>query len=590
MTWWESVVAVLVVLAAIGALVLTNETWAQRVEERALVREVHAADRFVDVGVTVKIVVHDPHGQELLPGKPRLRVVGKPRHFGGVVDTKAVPPRIVGPSQCWDTPSRRPDQPQPRIWYMSEAQAQIALHNYPVTQPDKMGQLVYGSEGAGKTRCLAYWHYFRWLEHLGENREGGQTAPTAQRLNFVRLEMLDLFASDWYTYKVSDACFVMCDGTRIQLVSTYRQSKAQGSPIQGFNWSWCGRDEGQDQVEVHEDIVSRGRSARGGGELYHQLITATAKDNSEWKTLRDILLHSGKWIKRGLSIYLAPFVSRQSIDDKAATMSAREALRRFGRPDGTIDDLPPELAVYHAWSRDHNLIPIPQVGWIDCTAQELAPWGSNIQALVGHDPGSLNDVSIVLKAYRAPRERRPRWFVVDEITTRQTTTESHVAVLLDRMRDQWGLNLLDRHNRLVKDGPQFMVRADPYGNTDTKPDRSCYTVFRQAGILLHPAAYSRENPTQPGRVPKREGIEMVNTLLCNSASDRRLFIARNQDGAPAAPMLLAALEQSRRNERGEAETERKDKHDLSHWPAALRYALWAIERPRLQALANGAIQ
>ena len=39
--------------------------------------------------------------------------------------------------------------------------------------------------------------------------------------------------------------FELCDGTRIRFQHTHRQSAAQGSPVQGFNWSWAGRDEMQ---------------------------------------------------------------------------------------------------------------------------------------------------------------------------------------------------------------------------------------------------------------------------------------------------------------------------------------------------------
>jgi hypothetical protein len=569
----ERIVAALVALAVIGCALLTNRAFRQRQIMRKVSERVEGAGRYVDAGVIIKTVVADPKGDIALEGKLgsiRLRVVGEPVAFGGLIDTHSVPPRIVGPSKA------------PRVWYCSPEQAQIVLHD----DPAQLGQLVHGSEGAGKTRALAMWHYVRWITQIGEGRHGGQTAPTIKRMDMVRDEMRALYGADWYRYRTDETRFVMCDGSRIQLVSTAPRPDKQGSPVQGYSWSWCGRDEGQDQLDVHEDIQARGRSAKDG--RYWQVITATAKDDSDWRALRDMLIESGHWVRRELSIFRSPFVSPAYISAQEKVVSPREFRRRFGDPKtGKVDDLPPELAVYPAWDREQNLIPIPELGWHDVTAQELAPWGANLQALIGHDPGTLFDVSLVLKAYRGSRDRRPRWFVVDEVTTEQTTTEQHVATLLDRMRGHWGLNLLDRHNRPVQDGPRFMVRADPYGNNDTKPDRSCYTVFRQSGILLHPAAYSQADTTKPGRVPKREGIDMVNTLLCNAASERRLFIARNPDGRPAAPQLVKAIETSEKNERGEAETEKKNRKDLSHWPASLRYALWAIERPRLIAIAGG---
>jgi hypothetical protein len=43
---------------------------------------------------------------------------------------------------------------------------------------------------------------------------------------------------------------------------------------------------------------------------------------------------------------------------------------------------------------------------------------------------------------------------------------------------------------------------------------------------------------------------------------------------------VEALEMSERDEAGKAEAQKKGASDLSHWPAALRYALWPYERVR----------
>jgi hypothetical protein len=259
------------------------------------------------------------------------------------------------------------------------------------------------------------------------------------------------------------------------------------------------------------------------------------------------------------------------------SMSPREFARRV-----LAQDVGPERMTYPTWDREHNLLRVPDIGWPDVTSAVLAPWGSNFGALVGHDPGSLFDVSLILKAYGSPL--RPLWVVVGEVTTEQTTTEQHVAELLKVARGDFGLNVLDRHGKPAT--ACMLVRADPYGNNDSKPHRSCYTIFRNAGIVIHPAAYSEEGD-KPGRVPKNEGIEVVCSLLCNAADERRLFVARDERGLPVAPRLVKALESSERDLAGKAETQRKDEHDQSHWPAALRYALWAVERPRLMQSAKG---
>jgi hypothetical protein len=250
--------------------------------------------------------------------------------------------------------------------------------------------------------------------------------------------------------------------------------------------------------------------------------------------------------------------------------------------------------VYMAWERAKNLRPVPQVGAQDVTRSELAGYGPLIDVLVGHDPGKLCDVSVILKAYRLPGSGLTHWWVVDELTTDNTTTEQHVDVLVKRLRERWGCNRLDLRNRPMDGSPLALVRADPYGDSDAKPDRSIYTIFRQAGLDIRPAAYSpvrqgaMAKPT-PGRIDKDARIEVVNSLFCNAAGDRRLFIACDERAQPAAPKLLEAIELSEREEgTGKAEVYRKGRaSDLSHWPSALGYALWSVEKPRMRAAGTG---
>lgn len=560
----------LAVVLAIGSGVRTNLTHEKRQLERDLRSEVRSGDRYVDLGVILRVVVADRAGDELIEGKPRLRVIREHR-LGGLLDTSAAPPRIVGPSRS------------PRIWFCSEDQEPIILHS----DSGPLGQLVYGSEGAGKTTALAMWHYVRWLEHLGEDREGGQTAPNKRRLKMIRDEIVRIFPREWYEHRKADDVFLLCDGSRLQLIHTHQQSGEAGSPVQGFNWSWAGGDEAQDSIARHADIQMRGRSAKN--KRYKQCRTATAKDTTEWRDFRSKLLNDkavdnrgiALWVKRTLLGRRSPFVDQAWWDEQRYQMSEREYLRRV-----EAQDVGPERQTYHSWNRERNLIRIPEIGFRDVTERELAKWGARFGRLVGHDPGSLFDVSIPLRAFDLHPKQLPIWIVVDEITTEQTTTEEHVAEFLRRMRDDHGMNLLDRRGMVSNDNSRCLVRADPYGNNDAKPDRSCYTIFRNEGVTIHPAVYAPDG-TKPGRVPKDAGIELVNTLLCNAAGESRLFVALNDRGQPVAPNLVKALETSERDEKGRAETQKKDENDLSHWPAALRYALWAIERPRIKLRAAG---
>lgn len=578
--WLTRAVALLVLLGVV--LVISNTTYRKRKQQRAILddrvaeylsRNGRDFDRYVDVGVELRTVVADPDGETLIAGKPRLRVI-KSESYGGIVDTRSG--ELVAPSRS------------PVIWYASGEQELIAVHE----DSEPLGQLVDGSEGAGKTRTLAMWHYFRWLEHVGEKREGGQTAPTKKRLRMFLGELRQLFPRAWYRYVKSEDLIVLCDGTRIQLVSTHQRSGDEGSPIQGYNWSWCGRDEVQDQVAVHEDIESRGRAAKlvDGVIRYKQCATGTMKDSPAIRSLRAMMLSSGDWAHRRLLIVNSPFVDKDFIARKKRSMSDREFRRRM-----LAEDLPPELATYPAWDREKNTIHIHD-GFLDVTPAELRVWATRVPLgmLGGHDPGTLWDVTLMLRAYSTPETRAraarlqepeaPIWVVIDELSTERTTSEQHVAELVRRVRSQWRMNLLARDGKPSGDCPQFFVRADPYGNNDARPDKTCYTTFRNAGIRIEPAAYAA-NSNKPGRVPKEAGIELVNTLFCNAAEERRLFIAVDEQGQPCAPKLIEAIESSERDTDGKAETQKKDEYDVSHWPAALRYALWAVERPRLKRLA-----
>lgn len=553
---------------------LTNDSYRERAIMRKVANRVEGFDRFVDASVMIHVVSAEPKpNAETVEINGRTLYILRSKAHGGWIDTKSTPPTLGHFS----------GKENARHWYCSEDQEAALYH-----KGNQLAQLIDGSEGSGKTRLLCMWHYLRWIDNIGQYREGGQTAPTLGRLGLVKNEMLQAFAPNWGRYVARDDFegFEMCDGTRIRFRYSHAQSKAKGTPIQGFNWSWCGRDEMQDQVEAHADIQARGRSAKDG--KYYQLGTATAKDDPTWRTLRDKLEQSGLWLRRTLLGPRSPFVHPDHWEAMKATMPLREYKRRV-----LALDLPPETATYPEWSRETNLITPQDLGWADVTRHELRGSGPNYTMLVGHDPGLTIDVSLFLRAYVTTRNEqsyyagrvKPFWVVLGELNTEQSTTEHHIVKLLETVRERWQLNLVDRKGRVTSEVNQILVRADPAGNTDTRTDKTVYTQFSNAQIRIKPAAYNADGDGH-GRVPREAGVELVNTLLCNAANERRLFVARNPDGSPAAPKLVAALESSERDANGRAENGKKGKGDQTHWPAALRYALWAIERPRLQLQAR----
>jgi hypothetical protein len=522
---------------------------------RKVADRVEGFDRFVDVGVLLRVVRIDPKGDVTLDSGRRVTVIREHR-WGGVVDTKSVPARIVGPSAS------------PRIWHCSESQEPLVMHS----DASPLGELVVGAEGGGKTTTLVMWHHRRWIENLGEHREGGQTAPVLKRLGLVKDEFIKLWRPSWGRYAARDDFegFELCDGSRIRFQHAHRQSAAAGSPIQGFNWSWAGRDEFQDQIDVHLDIESRGRAAKGG--RYKQLATATAKDDPEWRTLRDSLITGGQWELSKLLVGDSPFVAADFLERKRASgVSEREFRRRW-----LAEDLPPESRVYFGWDRKENLRPIPHVGARKITSVVLSrKTGDRRHALlIGHDPGTAKAASVWLDAYDVRGE--VCWWVRGELFTLHESAEQHALKMLAIARKH-GCNLGGGVPEIAH------VRAQPVGQAEDKPDLDVYRIWARVGFDIKAAQY-RKDGKGTGQIKKDTRIEMVNRLLCDAAGKRRLFIDVDEHGRPVAPRLVEAFETMERDHMGRAEHEAKNEKDPTDVPCALGYALHPFEKESAVAL------
>lgn len=442
---------------------------------------------------------------------------------------------------------------------------------------DKRNALLYSAEGAGKTTLMSQ---KAWLIVIAAAAAGiagnlGATAPTSARLGTLIKGVTDLapigstrepVPGQWGTMFVDRGDLQTITGHTIQFRSTKQQSGATGSPIQGWNWGLGAlMDEIQNSIHAYSDVVARLRSGKDAPVWG----TATAADSSAWRAFRDSL--SDNWSIERLSYLDTPFVHDSHWDMMKTECSEREWQRR-----GLALDVGPESAVYVSWQRDENLTPLPRIGAKDVTARVLAQFGPNLHMLLGHDPGAVQNCTVMLKAYDMPGHKSHVWFVVDELRTTRTTTQEHASTLLDHLQQKWGIQWPQ------SDEPKCLLRCDPYGTTDAKTDRSVYLTFKQAGFDIRSAAY--KNGKGNGRIPKEAGIEMVNRLLCNANGDRRLFVAADERNRPCAPLLVESLELSERDEAGKAETQKKSNKgpggDLSDFPAALRYALWQVERVR----------
>lgn len=543
-------------IVALAVALLTKDALALKRIEREVDARVYGFDRYVSIGVELRVIRLDPKGDVRLDSGRRCTVV-RTHRWGGLVDTKATVPSIVS----WVGPER--------VWMCSEAQEPLILHAN--TAP--LGQLVIGSEGSGKTTALAMWHHKRWVENLGEFREGGQTAPVLKRLGLVKHEFLKLWSPSWCRYAQRDDFegFELCDGSRIRFQHTHRQSAAAGSPIQGFNWSWAGRDEMQDQVDVHADIESRGRAAKAG--RFKQLGTATAKDDPDWRTLRDGLVAGGQWSLSRLLVADSPFVAANFLEIKRASgITDREFRRRY-----LAEDVPPESRLYFNWSREHNLRPIPITARKITTVVLSRKIGPGYGLLVGHDPGVAKAASIYLDAYELPGQPDPAWWVRGELFTLHETPESHALKVLADVRSKFGVSLRP-------DREQAHVRAQPVGQSEDKPDQDLYKIWRRVGLDARAAQYRKNDSTGTGHISREARVNMVNTLFCDAAGRRRLFIECDDMRKPVAPKLVESLELIERDEQGRISRDKNLDRDKSDPPDALGYALWPWEKVSASAL------
>lgn len=463
------------------------------------------------------------------------------------------------------------------MWLVGERQREIieAYIAYVERGEGHRNQLLYSAEGAGKTVLMAMlgWIAIFLATSMGIPGALGATAPTHPRLGTLIQAMRDLgpvtsghesAPGAWGHLHIDAGDLRTPSGHVVQFRSTKPQSGATGSPIQGWNWGLGAlMDEAQDTVEQgrYEDIPARFRS----GERPPLVATATAKDSPPWRTWRDSLSHN--WHIRRLRYTDTPFVHDAHWEMMQAECSPREWQRR-----GLALDVGPERMVYTTWDRAKNLRRLPQVGAKHITAQVQARFARNVGMLIGHDPGQLQDVSTFFQFFRIPGEPEPLIWVRDEVVTPQSTTEEHIGAVLARLRDHWGIYPGSGEE-------QPLVRIDPYGDNDSRTDRSVYTTWQQYGFDARSAAYDAKGRGK-GRVPKEPGIEMVVRLLCNANGERRLYVDVDDRGRPVAPKLVEAFELSERDADGKAETQRKNRKDMSHYPATARYALWPTERPR----------
>lgn len=518
-----------------------------RKARKAVADALEGRDRFVDMGIVLRVVRQDPNGKRVLRGKPKVTIL-REHEFGGWIDTAQSPPRLIGRSSS------------PVVIYTDEVGEPIALHGDEL--PPNI--LLEGAMRAGKTSTGVTWLGLRVLESTGTDGEWGCTAPTTKRLGEVKRALMETFPKSWWTWKERDGLLQFRNGVTVRLVSTHQASAAEGSPIQAFSWLGSLNDELQDSLHVDEDIEARGSEA-GDGKA-KRLATCTVKDASDYRTWKARVLKSGYWFHARKAGTSNPFIPPEFWIKLKSTMTAQGYARR-----AEAKDVPSEKLVYFTFSRE-NLRPVPAIGARDVTARELQQWGRGMKLLLCHDPGRIYHVTEILQAWQVPGTQLCIWWVVGEVTNKRSTLQQHVRDVAAEIRRRW--QALPAEVQVIGD-PHTKWAPD-----DHRPNVQVATIWRQGDFNYAPAAY-KPNSTEASVVPKNARIEMVNILWCNADNERRLMIACNDHGEAAAPRLLEAVEELETDEAGYAERDKKDENDKTHWPCAVGLGLWPIEQPRI---------
>lgn len=591
----------IVALALVGLAVPVMTVKAAKREVQKRVAE-KAADRarFVDMGVVLLVVERacacEPeltadggvpkdftcdHGLELIPGKPRLRVI-REHQLGGMVDVGRKQPDYCGPSK------------NPVRWLCSVDQEPLILH--PETMPSRL--CVRGSMGAGKTTLGGMWLGVRLLNRIGLPVKGmGVTSPTSKRMGEVKEAIMGqeradgsrgpgLWPKSWWRWKEREQVLFTAPGIPIDFISTHQQSASGGSPIQGQNWSDALNDELQDSLGVDSDIEARGREAPYG--RYNRLTPVTEKDDPAWRKWRSEREKHPVWGMTTIIGRRQPFAFQIYWDSLKHTMSAEDYARKVD-----IEDRASPNRVYFGFHRDRNLMPIPDIG-VDVSVPVLGIYQPYLHPhlartgrfvlLAGHDPGEVVNVTHFLRPYwrvgRKDRRGRVMWLAVGRFRTERTTAEQHAKALVEYARETFGVNYKPDPRDPSAGNDRLLVMLDPHGRGDTKTDyQTVYSAFQRFDLDVFSAATGDAQV-----IYRKPRIEMMNRLMDPADKEPRLLVACTPDGArtPLCPELVASFEQLKRNDAGEAEKGRKGKTDQTHDPVSVGYALWPFEQEDMQ--------
>lgn len=501
------------------------------------------SNRYVDCAVKVRVWRRGPDGN----AKPAELL---PKAYGGVYDRFAA---------RYDR-SRKP-----------EHVVELKVHAGQLPVLERIGRkglrrvLALGAPGGGKTMAIVVVAII-----LGVRRPNamiGVVAPTDARLLIVWRKLLELLEPAGLLASAPSIRrkeIKLVNGTVFQCRSAARRSTSSGSPLAGLDWHDAVEDEQQDQDDQDQIEVDARLRINADGQVFSS-ATNVARHQFQLRIQR--YEASG-----------AHEVQRFSGPDNAFTsLDHWEALKRDWSPEDydryvRCLDVPREGRVFPRFSYAESCATLPApVG--DITARlVLDKFKTARDYIIGWDPGVIASVSVILKAY-APSQPGfngqlrsgtvhaddRHWYVLDEVTTRDATTEHHARDLT-----AW---LLARGIPLDR----CIVIGDPHENKEA--DESDYIQMRAAGFLVKPSNYGNQ-------IHRKHRISMTNALIKDAAEVRRLFLAKSPAGTPYAQKTAECLGHLMYRDNGEIDYQHKTARNLAHWGEALGYGVFPWEQYR----------
>jgi len=412
--------------------------------------------------------------------------------------------------------------------------------------------LGLGAPGGGKT--LGVLKLVQILAAWRPNSNGGIVAPTRDRIDIVWTKFLELVEPlGWIAdegVKAGAREILLKNGTRIKFVAAKRSSDKTGSPIAGRDWHWAVEDEQQniDDASLRE-VDARGRITKN----YRVFSSATNDPIHEFQMrVQAYEANSDYQVVRfdGMSNCFTPLEHWESLRKNWS----KDDFDRFVK----CLDIPQAGRVYPEFSYKLSSGKCAAIEDITSTLTQ-ARYGTPYRYVIGFDPGVLVSASVILRAVPGSLRDERIWWVVDEITTRDKTTDWHAQDLIKWFREHG------------QSPTEALVLMDPHENKDA--DRSDLLIMRQAGFNVFKS-------NGGDKIERRHRISMVNALLRDATGKRRLFLENNSAGVPAANKLAESLGHLMYRANGEIEMQHKTAANLAHWSDALGYALFPFEHYR----------